>query len=53
MSSIEPDDGGREINSSKEIAGGFIVAGGDSAILLEFADEILDEMASLIKVDIS
>ena len=50
MSSIEPDDGSGEINGSEEVTGRFVVACGNGAILLEFTEEILDQMACLIQL---
>jgi hypothetical protein len=38
------------VDCGKEVSGGFVIAGCDSAILLEPAEEILDEMACLIGV---
>lgn len=50
MSSVEPDDGGGEIDGREEIASCFVVACGDSAELFEFAEEILDQVPRLIKL---
>ena len=50
MSSIEPDCSGSEVDSGEEIAGGFVVAGGDGAELFEFAEEVLDQVARLVEV---
>src|SRR5260370_41834999 len=50
MSSIEPDDSSREVDCCDEISGGVVVAGGDGAVLLELAEEILDEVACLVGV---
>ncbi len=49
MSSIEPDDGGSEANSGEEAASGFVMAGGDSPVLLEFGGKILDRASGLIE----
>ena len=38
------------MDSSKEVSRGFVVARGDGAILLEPAEEILDEMARLVSL---
>ena len=38
------------MDGGEEISGGFIVARGDGTILLELAEEILDEMARLVGV---
>jgi hypothetical protein len=49
VSSIEPNDAGGEIDSSEEVAGGLVVAGGDGAELLEPGEEVLDQMAGLVR----
>jgi hypothetical protein len=36
------------MDCGEEISGGFIVASGDGAVLLELAEEILDEVACLV-----
>jgi len=38
------------VNCGEEISGGFVVARCDGAILLEFAEEVLDQMARLVGV---
>ena len=40
------------MNCGEEISGGFVVARGDGAILLELAEEILDEVARLVGVPV-
>ena len=52
MSSIEPNDGGGEVNGGEEVAGGLVVAGGDGAELLELGEEILDQVARLVEVSV-
>jgi hypothetical protein len=52
VSSIEPDGGRGEVNGSKEISGGFVVARGDCPELLELAEEILDQMARLVEFSV-
>ena len=52
MSSIEPNDSGSEMDCAEKVASGFVVAGGDSAILLEPVEEILDQMTSLIQMPV-
>ena len=37
------------VDGGEEIAGGFIIAGGDGAKLLELAEEVLDEVARLVE----
>jgi hypothetical protein len=36
------------MDCSQEVPGGFVVTGGDGAILLELAVEVLDEVATLV-----
>jgi hypothetical protein len=48
VSSIEPNDGGGEVDGGKKVSGGFVVARGNRAILLELAVEILNEMPRLV-----
>ena len=48
MSSIEPNDSSSELDSSEEVSGGFVIAGRNGAVLFEFAEEVLDEMARLV-----
>ncbi len=50
MSSIEPDEYSGEVDCSEKVTSGLVVAGGDSAILLELVEEILDQMARLIQM---
>jgi hypothetical protein len=38
------------VDCGEEISGSFVVAGGDGAVLLELAEEILDEVAGLVGV---
>ena len=52
MSSIEPNDGGGELNGGQEIALGFVVAGRDGTELLEFGEEVLDQMKRFKQVSI-
>ena len=52
MSSIEPDGSRGEVNGSKEISGGFVVARGDCPELLEPAEEILDQVARLLEFSV-
>ena len=49
MSSIKPDDGSGQIDGGEEVAGGFVVARGDGAVLFQTTKEVLDQVASLIK----
>src|SRR5450432_3283903 len=38
----------REVDCGEKISGGFVVASGDGAVLLELAEEIFDEVARLV-----
>ena len=49
MSSIEAYEACDEVDGGKEVSGGFVVARCDCAELLEFAEEVLDEMARLVE----
>ncbi len=49
MSSIEPDGGGGEVDGGEEVACGFVIARGDSTVLLEFAEEVFDKRPRFIK----
>lgn len=48
MSSIEPDDGGGEVDSAEEGLGAFIVAGCYTPELLESGEEILGQMSGFV-----
>ena len=50
MSSIEPHVSSHHEHSSEEVSGGFIVAGGDGAELLESGEEVLDQVAGFVHV---
>ena len=52
MSSNEPNDGGGEVDGGEEVARGFIVAGGDGAILFEFGKEVFNPVARLIEIPV-
>ena len=52
MSSIEPDDSGGEVDGGEEISGGLVIAGGDSSELLEFAEEVFDQVARFVELAI-
>jgi hypothetical protein len=41
------------VNCGEEISGGFVVTGGDGAVFLELAEEVLDEMACLVGISLS
>lgn len=48
MSSIEPDNGCGEIDGTEEGLRPFVVAGCDASELLEFGEEILDQVSGFI-----
>jgi hypothetical protein len=50
VSSIEPYVSSDEEDSGKEVSGGFIVAGGDGTELLEFSEEVLDQVSRFVQV---
>ena len=50
MRSIEPEDRGSEINGGQKMTRCCVSAGGNSAILLEFAEEIFNQVSCPIKV---
>src|SRR3712207_6021972 len=50
MSSIEPDESGGEVNAGQEASCGLVVAGGNGPELLEFGEEVLDQMPGLVEV---
>ena len=52
LSSIEADDSSREVDCGEEISGGFVVAGGDGAVLLELAEEVLHQVARLVHLPV-
>ncbi len=49
MSSIEPDDGGGEVDGGQEIAGGFVVTRGDGAELFKSGEEVFDQVARFVE----
>lgn len=48
MSSIKPDISICEEDSAEEVSGCVVVSGGNSTALLEFEEEVLNEMAGLV-----
>jgi hypothetical protein len=52
VSSIEPDDGGGEIDGREEVLPAFVVSGGNGSELLEFGKEIFDEVASFVEIGV-
>jgi hypothetical protein len=49
VSSIEPDDSGAEVDGGKEVPGGFVVARSNRPELLEFVEEVLDQVTLLVE----
>lgn len=47
---FEPQDGGGDGDDGEEVAGGLLVAGGDTAELLEFGEATLDQVAFLVEL---
>lgn len=52
MSSFEPDGCGHKIHGREKVACDFIVTSGDSSVLLELCEEILDQVAGFVCVPI-
>ena len=52
MSSIEPDDAGDQVDSGEEITRGLIIACRDRAKLLEFGEEVLDQVLRRVEVSV-
>lgn len=52
MSSIEPDDGGGEIDGGKEVLPAFVVPCSNGSELLEFGKEVLDEVAGFVEIGV-
>ena len=50
LSSIKLNDRGGEVDGGQKVARGLVVAGGDGSELLEFAEEVLDQVTLLIEV---
>ena len=40
------------MDGGEEVAGGLVIAGGDGTELLEFGEEVLDQVARLIEVSV-
>jgi len=49
VSSIEPDDGGDEVNGSEEVTNPFVIAGSDSVELLQSDKEVFDQVTRLVE----
>jgi len=52
VSSIEPNDGGGELNGGEEVSPGLVVSGGNGAKLLELGEEVLNQAACLVELAI-
>jgi hypothetical protein len=52
VSSIKPNDRGEEMNCGEKVSGGFVVAGCDGAELLEFSEEVLDEVPRFVGISV-
>ena len=52
MSSIEPDDAGRQVDGREEVARRLVITCGDRVKLLEFGEEILDQVARRVSVTV-
>jgi hypothetical protein len=50
VSSIEPYISAYKKHSGEEVSGGFVVAGGDGAELLDSGEEVLDQVARFVHV---
>jgi hypothetical protein len=50
VSSIEPYKGSDQEHGGKKVSGCFVVAGGNSPELLEFGEEVFDQMSRLVHV---
>lgn len=49
----QPDADGSELDGGEEVVVSLVVAGGDGAVLLEFAEGALDEIAGIIKCNVA
>jgi hypothetical protein len=52
VSSIEPNDGGGELDRGDEVASGFVVACGDGSELLELGEEVFNQVARRVEVTV-
>ena len=52
MSSVKEDNRSGEVDGSEKADGAFVVASGEGAVLLEFGEEVFNQMAGLIEVRI-
>ena len=50
MSSVQEDNRSSQVDGSEKADGAFVVAGGKSAVLLEFGEEVFNQMARFIEV---
>src|SRR5215471_19900643 len=49
---MEPNRSGGEVDGGKEVSAGFVIAGCDRPELLEFGEEILDQVALFVEFSI-
>jgi hypothetical protein len=52
VSSIEPNDGGGELNGGEEVSPGLVVSGGNGTKLLELGEEVLNQAACPVEIAI-
>ena len=52
MSSVKKDNRSSQVDGSEKADGAFIVAGSERAVLLEFGEEVFNQMARFIEVRI-
>ena len=52
MSSVKEDNRSGQVDGSEKADGAFVVASGKRAVLLEFGEEVFNQMAGLIEVPI-
>ncbi len=53
MCSVEQDDASGEVDAGEKIAGELVVACGDGAVVLEFVEEPLDEVALCVEGEVA
>jgi len=53
VSSVEQDDGRDQLDGGKKILSEFVVARGDSSVMLDFVEEPLNEIALAVECEIT
>src|SRR4029077_17280218 len=48
----QPDDAGRQVHGGEEVARGLVVTRRDRAVLLEFGEEVLDQVTRRVDMSI-